>query len=401
MPARVFLLLCLLGFFAIMSSTASKSPTLPLYAERLGLSPFEIGLVAAASTITGIFVNFTAGFLSDIYGRRKLLMASGFVFATAPFLYLLVSSGWELAAIRVYHGIATATFVPVATALIADLYPSRKGGMMGLFSTARTVGRLIAPTLAGVLIYAYGFGPTYMACGLLGAIAFAFMLALPSDRRAPRPKAPSGERSPAGLPRGYALGILLALGLVEASTYFAMQSIETFLPLYSAVFAEAPWLVGLIFTLELSTIALLKPLMGAASDRLGRVPFIILGAATSAAGMAALSLSPGIASIVLSVVAFAVGVSMSTAATAPLAAELLGERAYGAAIGLLETIKDVGQALGPIIVGLIASWATYGHAFLIVAFVELAALAIASVALKALGGAAGHGAIRYPERSFM
>ncbi|MHA1505990.1 MAG: hypothetical protein ACTSR0_02200 [Candidatus Asgardarchaeia archaeon] len=73
---------------------------------------------------------------------------------------------------------------------------------------------------------------------------------------------------------------------------------------------------------------------------------------------------------------------MSTAATSPLAAELLGEKAYGTAIGTLETIKDVGQASGAMVVGLIASKTTYSYAFLIVGFVELIALTVTIIAFK-------------------
>lgn len=381
----IFFLLSIIGFFAIMSSTASKSPTLPLYGEYLGLSSFEIGLVAAASTITGIFVNFSAGYLSDIYGRKKLLIVSGIVFMTAPFLYPFVSNAWELAAVRVYHGIATAVFVPVTTALIADLYPSKKGGMMGLFSTSTLIGRLVAPTLAGIIIYTYSFHLTYTTCGVLGTIVFILVTFLPSNYTPLEPETFEKETMIVDKPfTGYAIGLLLTLGLIEASTYFAMQSIETFLPLYNVNFRENPWLIGLIFTLQLTIIALLKPVMGTLSDKAGRIPIIVLGATISIAGMIILSSSSGMPIVIFSIIVFAIGVSMGTAATAPLATELLGEKAHGAAIGTLETIKDIGQALGPIIVGLISLKATYNYAFLIVAFVELIALTIAIITFKAL-----------------
>lgn len=69
------------GFFAIIGSTMGKSPTLPLYSQSIGLGKGEIGLVAAASTVTGIFINFASGLLSDVYGRKRLLKMSGFVFS--------------------------------------------------------------------------------------------------------------------------------------------------------------------------------------------------------------------------------------------------------------------------------------------------------------------------------
>ena len=116
---KILVYISVAGLVAILSSTASKSPTLPLFAEYLGAGPGEIGIIAAASTITGIVVNVTAGTLSDILGRRKLLLLSGFFFATAPFLYLLVTDPWQLIIVRVYHGVATAVFTPVAIAAIA------------------------------------------------------------------------------------------------------------------------------------------------------------------------------------------------------------------------------------------------------------------------------------------
>ena len=124
--------------------------------------------------------------------------------------------------------------------------------------------------------------------------------------------------------------------------------------------------------------------MGATSDKIGRIPIIVLGATTSAIGMIILSTSSNVITIVLSITVFAIGVSMSTAATAPLATELLGEKAHGTAVGTLETIKDIGQASGPIVMGLIASKTTYNYAFLIVAFIELIALLIAIMAFKTL-----------------
>ncbi|MHA1505991.1 MAG: MFS transporter [Candidatus Asgardarchaeia archaeon] len=85
-----------------------------------------------------------------------------------------------------------------------------------------------------------------------------------------------------------------------------MQGIETYLPLYNVEFKENPWLVGLIFTLQLSIIAFLKPVMGSVSDKVGRGPIIVIGALTSTIGMVSLSLSSSIAEIVFSITVFAV-----------------------------------------------------------------------------------------------
>ncbi|RLG50534.1 MAG: hypothetical protein DRN96_07430 [Thermoproteota archaeon] len=111
----------------------SKAPTLPLYARSLGLGLAAIGVVCSASTVTGIFVNFIGGWLSDLYGRRRLLLASGVVFLSAPLLYFAARGALSLAAVRAYYGAATAIFVPVSYALVSDLYPEHRGLLWGCF----------------------------------------------------------------------------------------------------------------------------------------------------------------------------------------------------------------------------------------------------------------------------
>ncbi len=82
---KVFVLLSAAGLVAILSSTASKSPTLPLFAEYLGAGSGEIGIIAAASTLVGIIVNATAGALSDVYGRRKNALIIRFLLCITSF----------------------------------------------------------------------------------------------------------------------------------------------------------------------------------------------------------------------------------------------------------------------------------------------------------------------------
>ena len=81
-----FLLLCAAGFFDIVELKMAKNPVLPLFAKDLGAREADIGFIAAASTVVGIFTSVPAGALSNLYGRRRVILAAAFVFASAPFL---------------------------------------------------------------------------------------------------------------------------------------------------------------------------------------------------------------------------------------------------------------------------------------------------------------------------
>ncbi|MBI5048793.1 MAG: MFS transporter [Deltaproteobacteria bacterium] len=145
-----FTLLCATGLFAIFSSTISKSPVLPLFANYLGADPAGVGMLAAVSAFTGVVASIPAGMLSDRWGRKKMLIISAAAFSSAPFFYLFVTNIYQLAAIRFYHGLATAIFVPVATALVSDLFHQERGEKIGWFSTSTLAGRFMAPIVGGL-----------------------------------------------------------------------------------------------------------------------------------------------------------------------------------------------------------------------------------------------------------
>ena len=155
---------------------------LPLFTTYLGADPSGVGMIAAVSAFTGIVASIPAGILSDRLGRRRMLIFSAIVFASAPFLYLLVTNIYQLAAIRFYHGLATAIFVPVAMALVSDLFQKERGEKIGWFSTYTLVGRFMAPIIGGAIIGAMVISPgfsykiVYIVCGITGVLVLLLAL---------------------------------------------------------------------------------------------------------------------------------------------------------------------------------------------------------------------------------
>lgn len=134
--------------------------------------------------------------------------------------------------------------------------------------------------------------------------------------------------------------------------------------------------MGITFTIQLLTITILKPYAGRLADNIGRLKVITVGMVVTSIGVLLMAFSTIYYLILTSIIVFAVGVSFTTAATPPLVSEIADEKAHGAAMGVMETIKDVGQALGPIIMGLVLMYTTYKNAFMIVATLTLLATLI-------------------------
>ena len=158
--AQPLLRLCAAGFVAYCSYSICRAPLLPLFARELGAGPALVGFVMGASTLTGVFLKLPAGALSDLFGRRRLLLAGAVVFATLPFTYLAVSALAWLVVLRFLHGSATAIFGPVASASLSDIAPAaRRGAWLSTYSTAQGTGQAIGPVVAGYADRGRSFRP--------------------------------------------------------------------------------------------------------------------------------------------------------------------------------------------------------------------------------------------------
>jgi MFS family permease len=376
-----FVLIALIGGLAIFSSTLSKTPVLPLFAHALHATPAEIGWIVMASTIPGVLISYPAGALSDHLGKRRLLLASLAVFASAPFLYLLVSNAWQLMAVRFYHGFATAIFGTVASAAIAERYSTDRAARLSTYSSATIVGRSIAPFLGGSLISLASFGAVYVACAIAGVLALGAGLLLKDHEPRPTGKLelPHFWASLATVLRDR--GIML-VSLTEAAQYLVFGAIEAFLALYASSLGIPAWQIGIILGVQLVSIVFAKPLMGKVSDRVGRRRVILPGLLIGAASVALLPYFPNFIGLSVLSLVFGIGFATVTSSTAALVADLTRDGRYGSSMGVLRTVMDVGQSIGPVLTGFMVGAAGYGSAFTLLAAILVAAALMLGLLLR-------------------
>jgi MFS family permease len=376
-----FVLIALIGGLAIFSSTLSKTPVLPLFAASLNATPAEIGWIIMASTIPGILISYPAGALSDHLGKRRVLLASLIVFASAPFLYLLIETAWQLMAVRFYHGFATAIFGTVASAAIAERYSADRAARLSTYSSVTIVGRSIAPFLGGALISLASFGAVYVACAIAGVLALAAGLLLREHE--PRPTAKLA------LPHFWASlrtvlhdrGIML-VSLVEAAQYLVFGAIEAFLALFASSLGIPAWQIGVILGVQLLSIVFAKPLMGRVSDRVGRRRVILPGLLIGAASVVLLPYFPNFIGLSVLSLVFGLGFATVTSSTAALVADLTKDGRYGSSMGVLRTVMDVGQSIGPVLTGFMVGVAGYASAFTLLAAILVAAALMLGLLLR-------------------
>lgn len=380
-----FKLMCAAGFFAIFSSTLSKSPVLPLFAVHLGATASEVGIIAAVSTLAGIAFSIPAGMLSDRFGRKTMLTAAGVVFASAPAMYLFTTGIWQLAVIRFYHGLATAIFMPVAMAYVSDLHEESKGEKLSWFSTATLLGRFMAPLTGGALLgylgsnNNLGFGTIFSVCLVGGTLALLVSAKMPSAASSSHaPKTWKNQRE--GLIQLLSSGPLLATGMVEAAVLFMYGTIEVFLPLYGLSHGIGAFQVGICLAAQVITLAATKPVMGRLSDRHGRSGQIVWGALLGV--VAAAFMAAPASFVLLFALSILIGLSLSivTSATSAAVADISRCEMRGSAMGVFGTIMDVGHSAGPLVSGMVVAFWGFKAAFMGSAII----LALAVVSFRAI-----------------
>lgn len=352
---RTLWLLSVVGALAIMSTTLAKNPALPLLAAHIDANDAQIGLIAAISPIPGILVSTFAGALSDRKGRRQILLVSLIIFATAPFLYLIVDNVWTLAAVRFYHGFATAIFMPVAMAAVAERCDStNRGARLGAYSSATMAGRFVAPFMGGALLYLANFQSLYLTCAVTGILAFGMFLMIDwrdGDASCVAQKSKSGSlKQLRGLVQDR--GILITSS-VECLQYYAMGAFEAFLPIYAVSLHFNTLEIGIIMGVQVASILLSKPFMGALSDKKGREPSIVAGLLAGSAAIAAIPFVSNFYLLCILSLLFGLTVATVTSSTSALVSELGGATAYGSSLGFLSSLMDVGHSIGPLATGLL------------------------------------------------
>jgi len=358
----VFLTLSVMGLVAILSSTMSKNPVLKPYATSLGTPDEWTGFVASASTIPGILVSLPVASLSDIFGRKKFLLLAGFIFASAPFLYILITVWWQLILLRFYHGFATAIFVPVVEATIAELFPTKRGERLSFFSSITYVGRVIAPVLGGTILLVTGtnFHTLYLSVAVAGVTAFITGLLFLSEKN-PKKAQSKMEGTGAILKKvfeGWGTMVknskVLVVCLVQACQYYSFGVVEYYLSGYLQEFLQLDWLsTGLITGSLIAVPIVVKPYMGRMSDRIGRRLPIILGCIVCGLPLIVIPFTSIFWILLLLAMVYGFGFATVTASTPALIIELVPKELIGASMGFLDTIMDVGQTFGPIISGFI------------------------------------------------
>jgi len=142
-------------------------------AYRLTNSPFMLGVVGFASQAPIFLLGPFGGFLADIGNKRRILIVTQVIsMAQALVLAALTISGrievWHIIILSVVLGCVNSFDMPVRQSFVVDMVEDKDalGNAIALNSLQFNVARLIGPSIAGILIAAFGEGICFLMNGL-------------------------------------------------------------------------------------------------------------------------------------------------------------------------------------------------------------------------------------------
>ena len=161
----------------------SSDAFLMLRAQTVGFSTIEIFLAVAAFSLVVAMTSTKGGMLSDIFGRRELIVASWLIYAFIYFGFALAAERWHVWALYAGYGLYYGAFLGASSALVADLVPDGlRGTAYGIFNAALGVAALPASVIAGLLWDWYGPAAPFLFGGAIALIATIGLMMIPLKR---------------------------------------------------------------------------------------------------------------------------------------------------------------------------------------------------------------------------
>jgi len=147
---------------------------------------------------------------------------------------------------------------------------------------------------------------------------------------------------------------------------FAVGAYNGFIPLFAkdSLGMDAS-LIGVIFGVQTEVALLARPLVGRLSDRVGRKPLILGGLVWCGITISALPLIPSASLLILLAALWGLGLSTISSVGTAYITDLAKSHQYGAAHGTFGTIFDLGEAMGPLVAGVLVSHAGFPTMFIL------------------------------------
>lgn len=355
------------GQFLVMAGMTMIVPFLSLYLQSdLGVKgehqiSMWAGFIFAANFVTSFLFQPFWGKLSDKYGRKPMLLRSGFGMAVVMVLMGFATQPWQLLVLRMVNGTISG-FNPASVSLVSSTTPKDKIGFaMGTLQSGGIAGTILGPFIGGLMADAVGFRPIFYITGIMMFLASLLSMFVVKERIDKQAAAAAGQMTiREGLLKLSRVPQIPALFAATFLIQFAMMSPMTLIPLLvqklHGTTENLAFYSGFVGSVTGLSNMVASPILGKLSDRIGSEK--ILGIAL--VGAAVMFIPQAFAQTVwqLLLSRFALGIFLGglVPSVNSLLRKYAPEGMASRAFGFNSSTLGLGNMVGPITGGILSGW---------------------------------------------
>jgi MFS transporter, YNFM family, putative membrane transport protein len=347
-PRRVAVAFAAVGAFLHLYAPQA---VLPMMAQEYGVGASEASPIITAGTFAVAATAPFTGVLSDVLGRKRLIVAAMALLLIPATMTAMAESLNQLIIWRFMHGLLLPPIFAVTIAYIGDEYPpAEANGVFGVYAAFSAVGGFLGRFVPGMLTQYVGWrgGFLVLAAGSVICLLMVMLLLTPERKFVAAGNFGTSLRQMLAHLRNprlvatYAVGFGVLFNFIATFTYLSFH-------LAAPPFNRSPAFLGSVFVVYLVG-SLASLWLGRAIALLGRRNFVLCVLAVWAAGMLA-SLLPSVAAVVLTLVlASTCGILTQASSTSFVA--ITAKTGTAAAVGLYVMWFYIGGTFGGWLPGL-------------------------------------------------
>lgn len=378
---RLLLLASAMIFFDV-AFFAAIAPLLPQYVDDLGLSKAAAGVLSASYAAGTLVGSLPAGFVASRTGPRRTVIFGLLLLGCASLTFGFAEQIVLLDVARFIQGIAGALIWSGALTWLITVAPEEKrGSIIGTALGTAVAGALLGPAL-GAIAGTIGTQPVFSS-----VLVITVILAIAASRL-------EEAKSPERQSLREVVTTLLSRPLVESAIFVAVPSvmfgaIEVLIPLRISGLGGGHGLIAAGFIAGAGLEAVLAPVAGRLSDRVGRRTPYVAGLSICALAMVAIAAVTSLGAVLGGLILTSLGAGLCFAPALTLISDVAeaSNLHQGFAAGVSNMAWASGQVIGGVGGGVVASFTGYAAPSLAIAGLLALTVAYAFRAMEPDAGA--------------
>ena len=347
--------------------------------SELSGSDLDAGLAMTYFQIGTILCRLFAGRLIDGFNKRVVLLLSTALFFIIMGLFNFTTSLEAIFVLRGLHGVVFALGTTVMAALaVLVLPPNRKGEGINMFAIFSNVAMVLGPAIGLYALSLYGGTALYLFLTIMTGVAMVLSNIIPLPKELAKPKLSTHKAwhisqfiELKSLP--WAL-----MGLFIGFTY---SGVLVFIPIELNSMGSGIW-GSAFFAIFAVMIIISRPLVGKAYARYGSKYIIYPGLVLFILGLLSLSIATTPLTIILTAPLLGLGYGAAQPAFQALAIQSASIERAGVSTATYFLALDISVGAGSVILALLASAIGYQSLYLFTAFVMIVALGLYHIWIK-------------------